>query len=155
VYLSQTAEYALRAMAHLASLPRGEALRAVDLSEVTGIPTPYLSKILRRLVVAGLLTSQKGHHGGFSLAKPPSRLRFEQILVATDYEPDPERCAFGWGECDPKHPCPLHPAWSELNEAYGEWARRTTLADVANDAGANPRKAGSSVGRGAPRRSKG
>ena len=46
--LTQTAEYALRALAHMATLPDSAPRRAQDLSNDTGIPLPYLSKILRR-----------------------------------------------------------------------------------------------------------
>ncbi|MBW2295571.1 MAG: Rrf2 family transcriptional regulator, partial [Deltaproteobacteria bacterium] len=66
--LSQTAEYALRAMAWLATAPTREPVRAKDLSVATGIPSHYLSKVMRRLVLAGLLISQKGQGGGFLLA---------------------------------------------------------------------------------------
>ena len=52
--LPQTAEYALRAMAWLATIPQDEPVRARDLSQATGIPPHYLSKVLRRLVLADL-----------------------------------------------------------------------------------------------------
>lgn len=128
--VNQTAEYALRAMAVLAELPAGEALRASDLAEQAEVPTHYLSKILRRLVVAGLLKSQKGHGGGFVLARPPSRIRFADILEATDSAVDAKRCAFGWGRCNPTNPCPLHPAWTELNANLEHWAKTTTLTAI-------------------------
>lgn len=126
--LPQTAEYALRAMAYLATLPRGHGLTSQALSEHTGIPVAYLSKILRRLVVAGLLRSQKGHGGGFSLLKAPQHITFKAILSAVDCEAEAGRCAFGWGECNPRVPCPLHDAWTVLNGAFQEWASDTTLA---------------------------
>lgn len=128
--LPQTVEYALRAMSYIANLPEGEAARAKDLSVVTNVPGPYLSKLLRRMVVAGLLTSQKGHGGGFVLAKPPRFIRFLDVMVAADYEVDPRHCAFGWGACNTGKPCPMHPAWARLNEAMCDWAARVTLADV-------------------------
>ena len=62
--ISQTAEYAIRAMSAIATLPRGIKIRATDLGSGTGIPAPYLSKILRRLVLAGLLDSQNGAGAG-------------------------------------------------------------------------------------------
>ncbi|MCO5165938.1 MAG: Rrf2 family transcriptional regulator [Planctomycetes bacterium] len=130
MHLSATAEYALRAMTHLASLPPGTSARATDLEAVTGTSAPYLAKVLRKLVVAGLLVSQKGHHGGFSLARPPAEVRFLDVLEAVGHRPDPTRCAFGWGECDPDAPCPLHDAWSRLTASFREWATTTTLAGV-------------------------
>ena len=114
MYLSQTAEYAFRAMAYLANQPEGVGVRAVDLCEEIAVPLAYLQKILRRLVVAGLLGSRKGHGGGFTLARRPEDIRFAEILRAADFEVDEGRCAFGWGDCDPDHPCGCPPATSTL-----------------------------------------
>lgn len=131
--LSQTAEYALRAMAWLATTSTGEPVRAKDLSIATGIPSHYLSKVMRRLVLAGLLISQKGQGGGFLLAKAPDEIPFIDILNAVDAIPTEGRCAFGWGECDEARPCPLHSSWSQLNEQFKAWAQNTTLAQLAKE----------------------
>lgn len=128
--VSQTAEYALRAMAYLATLENGAAVRALDLSEATAIPPHYLSKILRRLVLHDLLLSRKGHGGGFTLARPRDQIRFLDILAAADAAPSENVCAFGWGSCDSQHPCPLHDSWNGMNQEFLRWARETTLADV-------------------------
>lgn len=136
VILSQTAEYALRAMAWLAVASPGAPVRARDLSQATGIPSYYLSTILRRLVLAGILTSRKGQGGGFAVAKPLSHIRFLDILAAVGAGvPTGGRCAFGWGECDALHPCPLHDTWSEISNEFLRWATTTTLADVQANAG--------------------
>jgi Rrf2 family transcriptional regulator, iron-sulfur cluster assembly transcription factor len=130
MYFSQTAEYALRAMVYLTTLEEGDSISGRDLSARTDVPPHYLSKIMRRLVVEGLVASQRGHNGGFHLAKAPSAIRFIDILVAADYVPTRNRCAFGWGQCDAQHPCPLHDAWSEMSEVFSRWARENTLAHV-------------------------
>jgi Rrf2 family protein len=134
VFISQTAEYAIRAMSAIATLPAAEKVRAADLGRTTGIPAPYLSKILRRLVLADLLISQKGQGGGFALARPARDVRFIDILNAVDAFPAEGRCAFGWGACDEIHPCPLHGAWSRLNQGMLEWATNTNLAEIASAA---------------------
>lgn len=131
--LTQTAEYALRAMARLALLESGEAARAADLSETAAIPSHYVSKLMRRLVVAGLVDSRKGHGGGFTLAKPAATIRFVDVLRAVDYQVQPNRCAFGWGDCDPAHACPLHEVWNRMVSSFHKWAEETTLADVHHD----------------------
>jgi Rrf2 family iron-sulfur cluster assembly transcriptional regulator len=136
--LSQTAEYSLRAMASIAATP-DQAKTAIEIAERTGIPVHYLSKVLRRLVSAGLLVSQKGHGGGFTLARASGRIRFSDVLEAVDSIPARNRCAFGWGACDSRQPCPLHPAWSRLDAAFREWADRTTLADVSPSEGRRAR----------------
>lgn len=128
--LSQTAEYALRATTWLAVCPPGTALRSSDLSRATGIPDHYLSKILRRLVIAGLLSSRRGQGGGFELARPPDEIRLLDVLHAVDPSIERGRCAFGWGACDAKAPCPLHAAWAPMGDSFMEWAATTTLASA-------------------------
>ena len=131
MFVSQTAEYALRAMTYLANQdPEEGGVRAADLDEGVSVPLAYLQKILRRLVVAELLESRKGHGGGFRLAKAPAEISFGAVLRAADFDIEEGHCAFGWSDCDPEHPCPLHPAWSRLNENLSSWAENTTLADV-------------------------
>lgn len=127
---SQTGEYALRAMAWLAIVSPEAPVTALDLSRGTGIPAHYLSKVLRRLVRAGLLASRKGMGGGFVLARPPETIRFIDILGAVDVLPPANRCAFGWGACDSSAPCPLHDSWGRIYELFSDWASATTLAQV-------------------------
>ncbi len=129
--ISQTAEYVIRAVSAIATLPEGTKIRATDLGRATGIPAPYLSKILRRLVLAELLVSQKGQGGGFSLARPAAEIPFIDIFNAVDVFATDGRCAFGWGNCDQLRPCPLHDAWSRLSHHIQDWANNTNLAEVA------------------------
>lgn len=129
-FLSQTAEYALRAMAFMALTEPVAPVLARDLSEGSGVPPHYLAKILRRLVLAGLLESQKGRGGGFTLARAPAEIPFRDVLAAVDAYPTGDRCAFGWGACDAARPCPLHASRSVLSAAFREWSATTTLASV-------------------------
>lgn len=129
--LTGTAEYALRALAELAVSAPGEAVRTADLAKRTGVPEAYLAKVLRRLVSHDVLRATKGHGGGFTLARPPAEIRFVDVLEAVDSMPLANRCAFGRPSCSPEDPCPLHPAWTRLKDTFLEWARTTTLADIA------------------------
>lgn len=125
---SQTTIYALRAMVTLKDLRSGEHLPAKELAERTRVPAHYLGKIMRRLVVAGLVESRRGRGGGFRLRRPPNRIRFAQVLAAVGAPVAGEGCAFGWASCDAENPCPLHGAWSHLRECVRDWAERRTLA---------------------------
>ncbi len=128
--LTQTAEYAMRAVAYMASQPDDVSHRTQDLSKIAEIPSHYLSKIMRRLVTGGILLSQKGHGGGFTFAQPLDKIRFIDILNAVDYEVDSTVCMFGWGLCNQDEPCPLHGFWAVLKEHFKDWAERYTLKDV-------------------------
>ena len=82
--LSQTGQYALRAMTVLTALGPGATARTRDLAGPARVPGDYLSKILRKLVEARLLVSVKGHHGGFRLARPAGEITLEEVLEAVD-----------------------------------------------------------------------
>lgn len=116
-------------MAVFAQQPAGKMLRAKDLAPATGVPSAYVSKVLRRLSESGLLISRKGHHGGYRLARPPEKIRFVEVLSAVNAYPGGNVCVFGWGACNPDDPCPLHPVWNKLSAGVIDWAESTTLAD--------------------------
>lgn len=127
--LNLTAVYGLRAMAVLAGLEPGESLNAAELSERTDVPQQYLSKVMRKLVVARLVRGQRGHGGGFALQRPPRQIRMLDVLQALELAVE-SGCAFSMHPCDPQHPCALHPIWSRLQEDMSRWANGTTLADI-------------------------
>jgi Rrf2 family protein len=126
--LSQTTEYALRAMTFLASTEPGAAFNSESIAERTQVPKGYLSKILRDLVVAELVVSQRGPNGGFSLARPPNKISMLDVVNAVDPIPRIKKCPLG----NPAHVqlCPLH---RRIDDAVGMIEReftRTSLAEV-------------------------
>jgi Rrf2 family iron-sulfur cluster assembly transcriptional regulator len=129
--LSQTAEYALRCMAVLAGLWPDERVTAKDLAERANVPAAYASKVMRKLVVAGLVDALRGHHGGFLLTRDPATVPLFDVLQAIDFEVHPSECAFGIGRCSPRDPCPLHDVWTDLQQGFEDWARTTTLSETA------------------------
>ncbi|MEZ4237009.1 MAG: Rrf2 family transcriptional regulator [Myxococcota bacterium] len=128
--LPTATEYALRAMACLAAAEPAVWVPSRDLVAQTHVPAAYLSKVLRRLVTAGLLEATRGHHGGFRLARPPSEVRFADVLRAMDDTEGPQRCQFGFAACSKTDPCPLHPFFVDLDRRMRAWAEEATLADV-------------------------
>ncbi len=80
--LSQTAEYALRAMACLAMC--GSVMTAPALAAQARIPTTYLSKVLRMLSVAKLVRGRRGIGGGYELAKSAKDISLLQVIDAID-----------------------------------------------------------------------
>jgi len=124
--LTQTAEYALRAMSCLAE-ERALVLSSDQLSQQAAIPRHYVSKVMRQLVVAGLVTARRGRGGGFRLVRAPEHVTFAEVIEAVGGKLDPDRCAFGHDRCNASDPCPLHDSYIELQAVFNEWASRTTL----------------------------
>ena len=129
-HFSQTAEYALRIMAQLTITEASVPLSSHDLSKSTGISIHFLSKVLRRLVNRGFLTSKKGCGGGYALARPPKEIRFIDILKIGNSPPEPDHCIFGWKKCRAENPCPLHPLWADMKKSFQKWTENTTLANL-------------------------
>jgi len=125
---SQTVEYALRAAVCLASAP--EAPQTTErLAEMTKVPHAYLAKVLQGLVRARLVTSQRGLHGGFTLTRPPGKIRILDVVNAVDPIRRIERCPLelaGHGV----NLCPLHRRLDLALAAVEKAFSSTTLADV-------------------------
>ena len=128
--LNQTVIYGLRAMSYLAYYEGKDPIRSQDLAKATCVPSHYLSKIMRRLTAAGIVSAQKGHHGGFQLARPSEKISFADIMNNLDFHFETDQCAFGWDECGTDQPCPLHPFWVDLKEKLQVWAEGSSLKDV-------------------------
>jgi Rrf2 family protein len=59
-------------------------LTAQQIAEATRVPAGYLAKVLQNLSRAGLLHSQRGLGGGFTLARMPDQLTLWQVVQAVD-----------------------------------------------------------------------
>jgi Rrf2 family protein len=127
--LSQTSQYALRTVLHLAGLPRGERAAAVDLARSGGIPGNYLSKTLHQLARAGVVASTRGKGGGFVLARPADRISLAEV-VAPFQEVGERACLLGRPSCSDASPCPAHSHWKRVAEQVAGFFSGTTVADL-------------------------
>jgi Rrf2 family transcriptional regulator, nitric oxide-sensitive transcriptional repressor len=129
--LSQTVEYALRAVVQLAALSP-KASTTAELAVVTQVPPAYLVKVLQALVKAGIVASQRGASGGVSLARPAEKLTILDIVNATDPIRRIRTCPLELATHG-TNLCPLHrrldAALAQVEHAF----RSTTLAEVAGD----------------------
>lgn len=80
---SQTVEYALRAMVHIAEHP-GSPETTQQIAAHTQVPPAYLAKVLRQLAAANLLQGQRGLGGGFTLHRDPQTISLLEIVNAVE-----------------------------------------------------------------------
>src|SRR4051812_14692771 len=104
--ISQTAEYALRAIVYLAD-NHTVAHTAETIADGTKVPVGYLAKIMQGLSKAGLVNSQRGLHGGFTLVKAPKDLTVYDVVQAVDPIVRITTCPLGL-EGHGSNLCPLH-----------------------------------------------
>ena len=80
---SQTAEYALRVVAHLATTG-GKAATTKEIAVATRVPEGYLAKVLQSLSRGGIVRSQRGPGGGSVLARTPEEITIYDVVQAVD-----------------------------------------------------------------------
>lgn len=135
--ISQTAEYALRAVVYLATGEVGSAPGAQTTQQIaagTSVPASYLSKVLQSLARAGLITSQRGLGGGFSLAKSATELTIYEVVMAVDTIPRIRSCPLGLETHDKL--CPLHQRLDEAAALIEAQFRATTIAELLQESDA-------------------
>jgi Rrf2 family protein len=132
--LSQTAEYALRAVLYLAGSHGGSPVRVDEIGRDLGIPANYLSKTLNALVRTGVLASTRGPRGGFKLAVAPDRLSLERVISPFDEIGGSRRCLLGREQCSDHHACAIHAKWKSTSDQVAAFFRTTTVAEIAGSA---------------------
>jgi Rrf2 family protein len=128
--VSNTADYALRALLLLAQTEDGRAIRADEIADATGAPRNYMGKVLNAVAKAGLVSSARGPSGGFTLAMPAQDITLGRVIDLFDAVPLNPRCMLGNGPCDPTHPCRAHDAWAAVTSARRSPLNSTTIADL-------------------------
>ena len=92
--ISKLTDYGTMVLACLAARP-GQRLTAAAVAEQTRLGVPTVSKLLKSLQRAGLVTSSRGAHGGYQLARPAARISAAEIIDeakanANSYCPRPD-----------------------------------------------------------------
>ena len=125
--LSKTAEYALRVAVCLAQTPDQPA-SADELAAVTKIPRRYLHKVLQDLARGGLVRSQPGPGGGYSILRSSKKITILDVVNAVAPLERIRRCPLGLNSHT--RLCPLH---RELDKVYAEAEKafaRVTLDEL-------------------------
>jgi Rrf2 family protein len=133
--LSQTAEYALRAIVYLAD-SADEAHTADEISQGTRVSVGYLAKIMQTLVKAKLVTSQRGLHGGFTLARDAKVLSVYDVVQAIDPIQRITVCPLQL-EDHGADLCPLHRGLDNAMAAVEMAFKRMTIHQLLTQPGAN------------------
>ncbi len=130
---SNTVEYALRAIVHLA-YESPEARTTAQIAEATKVPKDYLSKILQGLAKKGIVQTQRGVGGGVSLSKTPEELTILDVVNAVEPIQRITTCPLGL----PTHGvklCPLHRRMDDAMATVEAAFRNSTLAEVLAEPG--------------------
>lgn len=133
--LSNTCKYAIRAVIYL-SLNSGEEKKIgiKEISKELDIPTPFLGKILQTLAKNKLLSSTKGPHGGFGLAKPSNEITLLNIVEVIDGLDFFNTCLIGLRTCKPTAhddiQCPIHHKYEPISKQIYDLFNNETIENL-------------------------
>ena len=132
--ISRLTDYGIVVMAHLAKCKDEDSHNARELAEDTQLPAPFVSKILKSLTRAGLLVSQRGSKGGYSLARTPSEIPVVEMITALEGPVGITECTIHPGACAQEPSCQVRDPWQRINGALHTALENITLADLAKPA---------------------
>ncbi len=128
--LSQTAEYALRAMVFLAMKEAGATTEQI--AHTTKVPSGYLSKILQQLGRSKLVVSQRGIGGGFVLSRASESISILVVINAVAPIEKMTSCPLGV-QTHEINLCPLHKRISEAISTVEAAFAQTTLSELVKE----------------------
>lgn len=137
IKLSRLTDYAIVLLTQMALEGKGVHAASI-LAEKTFLPLPTVSKVLKHLTKAAILSAQRGATGGYVLAQEPSAISVASIIEAMDGPIAITECA-GSGDddtcCGVKATCPVRGNWDKVNAAIRTALEAVTLADMVPKSG--------------------
>jgi Rrf2 family protein len=129
--ISQTAEYALRAVVVLGS-ERDGPMTTQQIAARTLVPAGYLSKVLQALARAGFVEGQRGLGGGFALTRPLAEITVLDVINAVDPVQRIDRCPMRRPEHEHRM-CALHRRLDRGIELMEDLFGQTTIGELLDE----------------------
>ena len=117
-------------MLELASNYQLQRTPAGQISSNQGISLKYLESLLATLKSAGLITSEKGWNGGYSLARSPWEITLYDILHPLEDSLSIVECTTNTEECERLEVCVTREVWVQLREATDGILKSISLNDL-------------------------
>ena len=130
------AEYGVICALHLARRTEKGPATGRQIAAQERLPADYVEQILLRLRRAGVITSTRGAHGGYMLARPPEEISIRSVIHASELETFDLHCLSHPVEedrCNASHNCSIRPVWMLLQRKIDDVLEGVCLADLLHD----------------------
>ncbi len=130
---SKACEYGIRAAIYIAKKSLTEQKVSLkDVAQAINSPEAYTSKILQKLAKNGIINSDKGPTGGFSMDKEElNKVKLSTIVFILDGDNIYKGCGLGLEKCNEKMPCPVHNQFITVRESLKIMLETTTIISLA------------------------
>lgn len=132
--ITRQADYAVRAVLHLARVNNGERAATSTVAQEQHIPPSFLAKIISQLSIAGLLHTSRGARGGVTLARDPKDISLLEVIEAIDGPIQLNECVGEDGACTFEENCPIKSVWCDAQEELVGRLRNTNFAQLITQA---------------------
>jgi Rrf2 family protein len=129
--LTRAADYAVRVMIYLVSLPENERTLLPSLAAATGTPASFLSKVLQGLTRAEMISSRRGQLGGFQALPRGRKATVREVVEAIDGPININLCLLDGEHCGRESRCTAHVVWVEAQAAMLNVLNGAKIADLA------------------------
>jgi Rrf2 family protein len=133
--LTRAADYAVRVMTHLASVPVGTVVSKSVLAKASDAPESFLAKILQSLTRAGLIEARRGVEGGFLLLERGARASLLDVVESIDGPISLNICLNADVSCPRTNGCAAHQVWRRAQEAMLTVLREAKIAEMVDRQG--------------------
>jgi Rrf2 family cysteine metabolism transcriptional repressor len=134
IAFSTKGEYGVRLMVQLGRHVGTGPASLAEIAAEEDLPRAYLEQLVVSLREAGLVTSTRGAHGGYELARPPETISMAEVLRALEGPIAPMMCASDDPEhatlCDRSARCTVNVLWVRVRDAVAGALDSMTLADL-------------------------
>ncbi len=127
--LGKMTDYATVILSFMAK-SEGQVHAALEISMATGIAHPTVSKILKRLVKANVLSSIRGAKGGYALVETPEKITVAAVITALEGPISLTECSATEHSCEQVSGCPIGNNWRLINQTVQHALESVTLADM-------------------------
>jgi len=127
--LSKLTDYATVILSYMAK-DQVKMHAAQEISEVTGISLPTVSKILKLLVKSKVLSSVRGAKGGYLLAQSPENITIATVISVVEGPIALTECSTSHENCGHAAGCDIQANWSVINQKIFDTLESVTLADL-------------------------
>jgi len=127
--ISRLTDYGTLVLANLPS-DENQLLSASDVAATTGIALPTVSKLLKLLAKAKLVTSTRGSQGGYRLARDAAQISAASIIDALEGPVSITECSASDSHCDFESVCNVGNAWQRINVAIRRALEDINLTDL-------------------------
>ena len=136
--LSKLTDYATVILSFMAR-DNSHVHAAMEIATATGIALPTVSKILKLLVNAKVLSSTRGAKGGYALARTPEEISIAAVISALEGPIALTECSISQQGCVQAAGCEIRGNWNLINQTIHNALESVTLADMIRPARAqNP-----------------